>query len=498
MADKTIGSLPAATTLNDPSLLVVEQEGAARKLTGLLLKQYCQNAVAAQVAQADTSAEDAEAWSVGKRNGADVPSTDPAYHNNAKYYASQGRALGLTGATVGQIPVVKTVDASGVPTEWEAGDSKPFVVTVTYGDNYTLTADKTHAEIVAAYAAGVQINAKIVNHPIFMAPIILPLFINISDEMFAFGGSGITDGSATAMTAIDTNGSWRVELAELATPDDIPTEVLTVNLAMNDNGTIIADKTFAEIKAAYDAGKVVNAKFADAIVPLSSLTDLDALFAQTNANSRGIITYSLSCTSDDVWSMSEDGFAAYSLGLTGATVGQVPVVNSVDGNGVPNGWVAGDLPSGGSGGSVIEIASGVDVSAVSSFTYSTDINGNQLKCNRFRIMLLAPNLTDKEAAWLQIEVNGVLLNVYNYKNKVWLADVIVHPSYIEYILSSNRVAVTTGNIYAESSANKIENIFLVSASTDNTNSNKTINCKFNYGINDPAWGDGAMLWIWGI
>ena len=84
MADKTIGSLPAATTLNDPSLLVVEQEGAAMKLTGLLLKQYCQNAVADQVAQADTSAEDAEAWSVGKRHGADVPSTDPAYHNNAK------------------------------------------------------------------------------------------------------------------------------------------------------------------------------------------------------------------------------------------------------------------------------------------------------------------------------------------------------------------------------------------------------------------------------
>ena len=36
---------------------------------------------------AEESAEDAEAWAVGKRNGVDVPSTDPAYHNNAKYYA---------------------------------------------------------------------------------------------------------------------------------------------------------------------------------------------------------------------------------------------------------------------------------------------------------------------------------------------------------------------------------------------------------------------------
>lgn len=40
---------------------------------------------------AEDSAEDAEAWAVGQRNGADVPSTDPAYHNNAKYYKDQAK-----------------------------------------------------------------------------------------------------------------------------------------------------------------------------------------------------------------------------------------------------------------------------------------------------------------------------------------------------------------------------------------------------------------------
>lgn len=30
---------------------------------------------------------EAEAWAVGQRNGEDVPSTDPTYHNNAKYYS---------------------------------------------------------------------------------------------------------------------------------------------------------------------------------------------------------------------------------------------------------------------------------------------------------------------------------------------------------------------------------------------------------------------------
>ena len=32
---------------------------------------------------------EAEAWAVGQRDGVDVPSTDPAYENNAKYYAEQ-------------------------------------------------------------------------------------------------------------------------------------------------------------------------------------------------------------------------------------------------------------------------------------------------------------------------------------------------------------------------------------------------------------------------
>ena len=60
MADSTIGSLPAASALNDSSLLVVEQLGTAMKLTGLLLKQYAQNAVQPQVDAAGASAAGAE------------------------------------------------------------------------------------------------------------------------------------------------------------------------------------------------------------------------------------------------------------------------------------------------------------------------------------------------------------------------------------------------------------------------------------------------------
>jgi len=92
---------------------------------------------------ASDSAQDSEAWAVGKRNGVDVPSTDPRYHNNSKYYAQQAEAsltntvrsfkgrtgavipsnddydisqiAPLTGATAGQVPVVRNVGTEQEP-----------------------------------------------------------------------------------------------------------------------------------------------------------------------------------------------------------------------------------------------------------------------------------------------------------------------------------------------------------------------------------------------
>lgn len=103
-----------------------------------------------------------------------------------------------------------------------ATNSKPFIVTVTYNDDSTLTADKTHAEIVAAYTEGAQINARIVNYPGVISPSTLPLYVNNSDNVLIFSGSGVIDNSAMAMTAIDANGSWSVSLTELAKGTDIP------------------------------------------------------------------------------------------------------------------------------------------------------------------------------------------------------------------------------------------------------------------------------------
>lgn len=57
MADKTIGSLPAATTVDDDSLFVCEQQGAAMKTTGAQWKKFAQNSVSQYVTQAQQQAQ---------------------------------------------------------------------------------------------------------------------------------------------------------------------------------------------------------------------------------------------------------------------------------------------------------------------------------------------------------------------------------------------------------------------------------------------------------
>ena len=41
---------------------------------------------------AATASQNGEAWSIGTRNGTAIPSTDPAYHNNSKYWALRTKA----------------------------------------------------------------------------------------------------------------------------------------------------------------------------------------------------------------------------------------------------------------------------------------------------------------------------------------------------------------------------------------------------------------------
>lgn len=83
------------------------------------------SSASASAQSADDSAEDAEAWAVGKRDGTDVPSSDPTYHNNAKYYAehtSQDAEAWAVGER-GGVPVSPSDDTYHNNSKWYSEQS---------------------------------------------------------------------------------------------------------------------------------------------------------------------------------------------------------------------------------------------------------------------------------------------------------------------------------------------------------------------------------------
>ena len=77
-----IGKLPIVTSLYN---------------TGL--EPYAPTFLENMLEQMQETASDSEAYATGRRNGQDVESGDPAYHNNAKYYAEQASQAGGSGGS---------------------------------------------------------------------------------------------------------------------------------------------------------------------------------------------------------------------------------------------------------------------------------------------------------------------------------------------------------------------------------------------------------------
>lgn len=101
------------------------------------------------------------------------------------------------------------------------GDVKStFYVTVTQGDDRSVTADKTAAEVYAAYAAGYAVYAIVNSYDYY--PTILPLVVRLKisgEVLLAF--TALT-GQKSFLT-VTYNGSWSIITGTLASSEDIPT-----------------------------------------------------------------------------------------------------------------------------------------------------------------------------------------------------------------------------------------------------------------------------------
>lgn len=307
---------------------------------------------------------------------------------------------------------------------------------------------------------------------------------------------------------ISAYGTETGENGELLRYNGRPAEII-VDLGGNVDGESTDDPVYPQIGEAvlYTAQSLTEAQQAQARANIGAGTPYT--LPEASSDALGGIKADAAETADTqpvriggdgkLYTAPGSGGADISLGISGATAGQMAKVKAVDASGVPTAWEAGDAASGGgtNGEKIVEIANGVDVSTVSSFSYSTDMDGNPLKANRFSIMLNAPNVT-KDDAWVEMTVNGItVLRMYYYKNKKINLRTIIHPTYCEHILYLSENIGLNGAYVGRNESQYGVVRFVGAIDHDFTEAEKTIVLKYNHGINDPTWGDNAKLWMWG-
>lgn len=127
--------------------------------------------------KAEGSAEDAEAWAVGTRGGVPVPSTDPAYENNAEYWAhhTSSSLAGLTDTDIDNPSDGEVLKYNGTTSKWENGQASAgggSTITVTtsesslYGQSVTIsdgvtTLTETFSNIGEATFTGVTLTGTL-------------------------------------------------------------------------------------------------------------------------------------------------------------------------------------------------------------------------------------------------------------------------------------------------------------------------------------------------
>lgn len=146
---------------------------------------------------------DAEAWATGKRDGEDVGSSDPAYHNNAKYYAESAGTDATTASDAAQTATQKASDAQ---TSAEAAAESAR----------TLTIDSTLTQ------SGQAADSKAVGDALLRVPIAHVYDSDPELQAFVIGAVksiGTLDNSTT--TRIRTSGWLESEdIVSISTPDN--------------------------------------------------------------------------------------------------------------------------------------------------------------------------------------------------------------------------------------------------------------------------------------
>lgn len=170
---------------------------------------------------------DSEAWAKGTRGGVAVPSTDPAYHNNSKYYADQGAeleqevtdlkseindntsdisALQASVTNLGTHKVAQPLDGNNQPTNGTSGQ-----LLRTRGNGATewtdvgLPTDEQTAQAVSDWLdAHPEATTTVEDHSLSREKLINGTLGFVMPEMFGAIGDGVTDDTQAIQDALDS------------------------------------------------------------------------------------------------------------------------------------------------------------------------------------------------------------------------------------------------------------------------------------------------------
>ena len=279
--------------------------------------------------------------------------------------------LGVTGAKVGQTVRITAVDEGGNPTEWEAVEfpeqvQSDWEQTDETAADYLKNRPFGNVAYDGIFFERVPGGYNLVRVPDFNA------LANIQGSRKAeirCGGNVVNTGSANVSVS-DYDGSISIKYTSAQTIIRLSGSYGTLNrLDVQQDGGITnqgeyvlhIDGLYYEeyIKLSADSveGTLPSASAADcALISTGSgnnwsVTKISTDFPLASATGRGAVKVGdgLSISSDGKLSVDMSGLDTKSLGISGASVGQIVKIKTVDSSGVPTEWEPADMPSGGGG-----------------------------------------------------------------------------------------------------------------------------------------------------
>lgn len=323
--------------------------------------------------------------------------------------ATAGQTPGLTGVAVGQIPVVKAVDSSGKPTEWEAIDipQSDWEQTDESAADYVKNrpfGSFAHHTIDFSVSQG---NTKFEGDP----PGFDTLSGVVGEKPAHIEANGYIYCQGKAVTVLDDeNGDITITF----TSDDNLNELVFSGRYGN-----LTRLTINKSNITWEPWNTYSL-FIDGLTytiykKLSSYS-VEGTLPETNRNDHILVS-----SVDGSWNVTPVENINPIFQLSGASAGQIAKIAAVDTSGKPTSWEAVDMPSGGEREwiKIGEVTTAEDAAGPFYMKFTKDINGNSLSLKGV-LVIGTPLFSDTKAHNCALKCNdspyGSQANFFLYRS----------------------------------------------------------------------------------